>query len=85
MSRCAAVLQVRLATVLAAASADAQYFGRNKVQNGTPRLPHATHRSLRHLLLPGRRAGDEAGRAHGGALGMRATRSCLMTRSPTGR
>ncbi len=33
MSRCAAVL-VCLATVFAAASADAQYFGRNKVQNG---------------------------------------------------
>ncbi len=33
MSRCAAVL-VCLATLFAAAPADAQYFGRNKVQNG---------------------------------------------------
>src|ERR1700704_3000560 len=34
MSRCAAVLVCLATAVLTAASADAQYFGRNKVQNG---------------------------------------------------
>ena len=33
-----------------------------------PRIPHAAHRALRHLLLPRGRAGDAPGRAHGGAL-----------------
>src|SRR5258707_8579606 len=42
MSRCAAVLVCFATILLTAASADAQYFGRNKVQNG-----HLEFRTLR--------------------------------------
>ena len=56
-----------------AGPADAQYFGRNKVQWERLRLPGAEDRALRHLLLPG---GEGGARSRSGAWPSAGTRAC---------